>query len=172
MEEISVWSSSREGCLVSSGQSLNQRGLLSYNKVFCSFNCIFCCIYAILFMYGNFEVGGGEHGLMEMPQIPALCAQLPNGIDFIAAVIQDFIAAPTLGVLVQLSTFNHFQTEIKGAWQCEPLRTLGQVVIRVSIISQAQKGFPVLGLLSGSSNQSSPTSSSQDGCSMCTWHMY
>lgn len=59
-----------------------------------------------------------------------------------------------VGVLVQFNIFSHFQSEIKGAWQWEPLRTQGRVMVCASIIFQTHKGFLVLGL-SGSPNQSS-----------------
>lgn len=60
-----------------------------------------------------------------------------------------------VGVLVQFNIFSRFQTQINGAWQWEPLRTQGHIMICAYIIFQTQQGFLVLGLLE-SPNQSSP----------------
>lgn len=118
--------------------------------VFCSFNCIFCHIHAILFMYGSLLWGKREWADGRASDSCRTC--LASRWDRVHCCCNK--AIPTLGVPVQSSIFNHFHSEMKGAWHCEPSRTRGHVVIHVYVIFQTYKGFLVWGIW-GSPHQSS-----------------
>lgn len=103
----------------------------------------------ILLMYGNLWGGEWANGSASDSCLTCLASQWDG---FHCCCNKAILA---VGVLVQFNIFSHFQSEIKGAWQWEPLRTQGRVMVCASVICQTHKGFLVLGL-SGSPNQSSP----------------
>lgn len=73
-----------------------------------------------------------------------------------------------VGVLVQFNIFSHFQSEIKGAWQWEPLRTRDVLwYVHPSSVKLTRVSW-FLGF-QDHLIKAAPTSSSQEECGTWTW---